>query len=467
VSPVSRDLKVTGSIPTTTGTKTVVPPGATGVFLNVTPVASTAAGFISVRPANAAGLPTTSNVNFTVGAINPNAVLVELPVGGGDDGTIEITFDAFGAAGPTTDVLVDVVGYTTDTRLKALEAAFNHPTPDTQPTSHGEQQPDQGFHARQSTCRGRHHGRLRATTTPVLRVRRCVPGQHDPRASLPARPSGRDCAVTRGVGQRIWCRAKLMSPEEQAERESWKCRWIRTPEVGLPRAAARSRASCHQVPQQPPVPNPSTGGRLGDASSDRSCTQAPATTTRRRTTSPSPTRICQVAHRSNIRRPPSSPVCAREGPSTTSTLGRPTSRTVRGFSLWCGATEPQRTEPDRRRNLRVRPRRPGRFGIASMCPPRRTGGRSLPVVVTVLRSGSLSNIRFAVGRFPQDVRRLSGLGAWVEDALTLDARTRHLGPERAGITGRGWSPVEAQAPSCSRPRSRSGRCSPPGASTVT
>ena len=122
VSAVAQDLKVTGSVPTTTGTKTVVPAGATGVFLNVTPVGSTAAGFISVRPANAAGLPSTSNVNFTVGAINPNAVLVELPVGGADDGKIEITFDAFGAAGPTSDVLVDVVGYTTDTRLKSLEA---------------------------------------------------------------------------------------------------------------------------------------------------------------------------------------------------------------------------------------------------------------------------------------------------------------------------------------------------------
>ena len=122
VSPVAQDLKVTGAVPTTTGTKTVVPAGATGVFLNVTPVASTAAGFISVRPANAAGLPSTSNVNFTVGAINPNAVLVELPVGGADDGTIEITYEAFGAAGPTTDVLVDVVGYTTDAKLKALEA---------------------------------------------------------------------------------------------------------------------------------------------------------------------------------------------------------------------------------------------------------------------------------------------------------------------------------------------------------
>jgi len=124
VSPVAQDLKVTGSVPTTTGTKTVVPTGATGVFLNVTPVGSTAAGFISVRAANATGLPSTSNVNFEVGAINPNAVLVELPVGGADDGKIEITFDAFGAAGPTTDVLVDIVGYTTDAKLQALEAGL-------------------------------------------------------------------------------------------------------------------------------------------------------------------------------------------------------------------------------------------------------------------------------------------------------------------------------------------------------
>jgi hypothetical protein len=122
VSAVSQDLKVTGPVATTTGAQTVVPAGATGVFLNVTPVGSTAAGFISVRPANAPGLPTTSNVNFAVGAINPNAVLVELPVGGPDDGRIEITYDAFGSAGPTADVLVDVVGYTTQGRFAALEA---------------------------------------------------------------------------------------------------------------------------------------------------------------------------------------------------------------------------------------------------------------------------------------------------------------------------------------------------------
>ena len=38
VSQVSQKLQVTGSIPTTTGTSTVVPAGATGVLLNVTVV---------------------------------------------------------------------------------------------------------------------------------------------------------------------------------------------------------------------------------------------------------------------------------------------------------------------------------------------------------------------------------------------------------------------------------------------
>ena len=41
---------------------------------------------------------------------------------GADSGKIEITYDAYGAAGPRTDLLVDVVGYTTDAKLAALEA---------------------------------------------------------------------------------------------------------------------------------------------------------------------------------------------------------------------------------------------------------------------------------------------------------------------------------------------------------
>jgi len=111
-SKVPQDLQVTGSIPTATGTMTVVPAGATGVFVNATNVNSTSAGFISIRPANAPGTPSTSNLNFEALKINPNGVLVELPIGGPDDGKIEITYDAFGAIGPTSDVLIDIVGYT-------------------------------------------------------------------------------------------------------------------------------------------------------------------------------------------------------------------------------------------------------------------------------------------------------------------------------------------------------------------
>jgi hypothetical protein len=115
VSQVSQKLQMTGSISTTTGAQTVVPSGATGVLLNVTPVNATAGGFISIRPGDAVGAPTTSSLNFTTGDIIPNAVTVALPTAGADAGQIDITFDAYGATGPTTDILIDVVGYTTAT----------------------------------------------------------------------------------------------------------------------------------------------------------------------------------------------------------------------------------------------------------------------------------------------------------------------------------------------------------------
>lgn len=124
-SRVSEKLQITGSIPTTTGVKTVVPSGATGVLLNVTTVFSTANGFISIRPGDATGLPTTSSLNFEAGQVAPNAVLVALPVGGANDGEIDITFDAYGATGPTTDILIDVVGYTNNSTLAVLQAEID------------------------------------------------------------------------------------------------------------------------------------------------------------------------------------------------------------------------------------------------------------------------------------------------------------------------------------------------------
>ncbi len=104
VSAVPRKLQVTGP---------AVPIGATGVLLNVTVVAPSVAGFLSVRPGDATDAPSTSSLNFTAGDIVPNSVQVGLPTAGANAGQIDITYDAFGAAGPTTDVLIDAVGYLT------------------------------------------------------------------------------------------------------------------------------------------------------------------------------------------------------------------------------------------------------------------------------------------------------------------------------------------------------------------
>ncbi len=125
VSAVSQKLQVTGVVPTATGTQTVVPPGATGVLLNVTATGTTASGFISIRPGNATGAPSTSSLNVTAGVIVPNAVTVALPTSGANAGQIDITFDAYGVAGPRTEILIDVVGYTTDSRLNALQAQID------------------------------------------------------------------------------------------------------------------------------------------------------------------------------------------------------------------------------------------------------------------------------------------------------------------------------------------------------
>jgi hypothetical protein len=102
VSLTSRKLQVAGA---------VVPAGATGVLLNVTVVAPSANGFLSVRPGDATGTPSTSSLNFTAGDIVPNAVQVGLPTSGANAGQIDITYDAFGVPGPTTNVLIDAVGY--------------------------------------------------------------------------------------------------------------------------------------------------------------------------------------------------------------------------------------------------------------------------------------------------------------------------------------------------------------------
>jgi hypothetical protein len=125
VSADPQDLQVTGTIATKSGTGVVVPDGATGVVLNVTVVQPTGDGFVSIRPADAPGVPTTSSLNFAAGDIIPNSVTVQMPTSGGDAGKIEITYDAFGNAGPTTEMLIDVVGYTKNAGLASLQAQVN------------------------------------------------------------------------------------------------------------------------------------------------------------------------------------------------------------------------------------------------------------------------------------------------------------------------------------------------------
>ena len=102
--------------------RVVVPAGATGVLLNVTAVLPTGAGFISVRPGDATGAPSTSNLNVAPGDIVPNQVTVAIPTSGANKGKIDITYGS--APNNTVDIVVDVVGYTTNTGLStSLTAA--------------------------------------------------------------------------------------------------------------------------------------------------------------------------------------------------------------------------------------------------------------------------------------------------------------------------------------------------------
>jgi hypothetical protein len=132
VSQVPQDLIVVGSIATATGIQSIVPAGATGVSLNVTVYNPRADGYISIRPADASGAPTTSNLNFTAGQTVPNAVTVNLPTSGADAGKIEIYFDALGATGPTAEIFIDVLGY-----YETSGASTPTTTPPTTPTTVG------------------------------------------------------------------------------------------------------------------------------------------------------------------------------------------------------------------------------------------------------------------------------------------------------------------------------------------
>jgi hypothetical protein len=104
-------LQITGPIAVvnpdrTLGTAVVVPSGATALVANVTAVAPTALGYVSVRPGTATGLPATSSLNVIADQTVPNSVTVALPA----DGSVNLWYHG-GVAGSTTHLLVDIVGY--------------------------------------------------------------------------------------------------------------------------------------------------------------------------------------------------------------------------------------------------------------------------------------------------------------------------------------------------------------------
>jgi len=102
VDGVEQSVTVVGSL---------IPLGATAVSLTVTAVDASAAGFVSVRPGDATGVPATSNVNVERGGTIANSVIVKLPTVGDHTGMIKVLFDAMGTTNASTDVLIDVLGY--------------------------------------------------------------------------------------------------------------------------------------------------------------------------------------------------------------------------------------------------------------------------------------------------------------------------------------------------------------------
>jgi hypothetical protein len=117
-----RKMTVTGVIDTyiesteTTVIKQVVPAGATGVFLNVTVVAPGGPGFLAIRPGTATGVPATAGLNFGTETALANGILVALPATGNNAGQIDLYYGT-PAVGVFTDVIIDVVGYTTSSGL--------------------------------------------------------------------------------------------------------------------------------------------------------------------------------------------------------------------------------------------------------------------------------------------------------------------------------------------------------------
>lgn len=116
VSTQNRTLDVTGTIQiVATGdrktTASIVPDGATAIVANLTAVGATDRGYVSIRPGDVTGVPSTSNLNITSpGGVFPNSVTVQLPTSGSQAGRVGLYF-ASPQSGATTHLLLDIVGY--------------------------------------------------------------------------------------------------------------------------------------------------------------------------------------------------------------------------------------------------------------------------------------------------------------------------------------------------------------------
>ena len=120
-SLVPRKLQLTGPIATRDGTATVVPVGATGVLLNVT-VVSDGSWLPLDTSRKRSRPPDTSSLNFTARQTVPNAVQVTLPPRWTQRRSDRHLLQRPGQPGPTTHVVIDVVGYTTNAGLQELVA---------------------------------------------------------------------------------------------------------------------------------------------------------------------------------------------------------------------------------------------------------------------------------------------------------------------------------------------------------
>lgn len=120
-----QDVKATGMVDTTDGPAVVVPDGATGIMMNVSVVLPEARGFVTARPGGATGTVSTASLNFDELQTTGNAVTVILPTTGPDVGEFNLTYDAYGQAGPMTNVTVDVVGYLTNATIAEMSARLD------------------------------------------------------------------------------------------------------------------------------------------------------------------------------------------------------------------------------------------------------------------------------------------------------------------------------------------------------